>query len=235
MSLTFAVADLHGRYDLLEAAIAAIEDRADSGTVVFTGDYIDRGFQSRQIIERLMAGPTKPGWTWRRLRGNHEDIMLICCAQPLKVNSWWIPNGGGRTLISYGHPAQGKLDLSVIPPEHLEWMASLPRLYVDKHRVFVHAGVDPDLPLDQQDEHEMGWMLYPAGADGGHADRHVVHGHEQFADGPKFYKHRTDLDTFAWFTGRLVVGVFDDDKAGGPIDLIEVRGPTIQELKAASA
>jgi len=66
------------------------------------------------------------------------------------------------------------------------------------------------------------WWLYPDNADIGHGDRHVVHGHHQFADGPKCYRRRTDLDTLAWFTGRLVIGVFDDDIAGGPVDFIEV-------------
>lgn len=61
MPFTFAIGDLHGRFDLLDAALTAIEARADDGTIVFLGDYVNRGPQSREIIERLMAGPS-PGW-----------------------------------------------------------------------------------------------------------------------------------------------------------------------------
>jgi serine/threonine protein phosphatase 1 len=105
-----------------------------------------------------------------------------------------------------------------------EQLDALPLTHVDKHRVFVHAGVDPTRPLDDQKEQVLLWWLYPDGADIGHGDRHVVHGHDQFAHGPLKFEHRTDLDTFAWYTGRLVIGVFDDAKAGGPIDFIEIKG-----------
>jgi serine/threonine protein phosphatase 1 len=78
--------------------------------------------------------------------------------------------------------------------------------------------------LDGQHAQSMLWDLYPDGHPGGHRTRHVVHGHHQFADGPKVFSGRTDLDTFAWFTGRLVVGVFDDNEPGGAIDFLDVVG-----------
>jgi serine/threonine protein phosphatase 1 len=69
------------------------------------------------------------------------------------------------------------------------------------------------------------WKRYPKGYKGGHGDRHVVHGHNSFAGGPELYEGRTNLDTVAWRTGRLVTGVFDDAKPGGPVDFIVVKGP----------
>jgi serine/threonine protein phosphatase 1 len=66
---------------------------------------------------------------------------------------------------------------------------------------------------------------YPKEFHLGFGDRHVVHGHDSFADGPKLYEGRTNLDARAWRTGRLVIGVFDDDKPGGPVDFIQVIGP----------
>ena len=103
MAKTFAIADLHGRDDLLRGALAAIHEYGDRqpGTIVTMGDYIDRGPESRQIIERLMAG-LDGGWKLVCLRGNHEDIMLASLRAPGLINQWWVPNGGGQTLASYG-------------------------------------------------------------------------------------------------------------------------------------
>ncbi|PSH68480.1 serine/threonine protein phosphatase [Phyllobacterium brassicacearum] len=230
MSKTYAIADLHGRYDLLLAAIESIEQGNHSGgTVVFTGDYVDRGPQSRQVIERLMAGPSDPRWKWICLQGNHEEIMLTVRAEPELVGSWWLPNGGGATLMSYGQKVGELADVGVIPQEHIDWLKSLPLIYVDNHRIFVHAGVDETIPLDKQSAQTMQWMIYPDGYAIGHGNRHVVHGHHQSEDGPLLFSGRTDLDTFAWFTGRLVIGVFDDEKAGGPITTIEIKGSPIWE------
>lgn len=227
---TYAIADLHGRFDLLQMAYDAISAHSQGRpiTIVHLGDYIDRGPQSREIIEWLMDDAALPPWARRIcLRGNHEDIMVACHNDPGLTGRWWVPSGGGQTLMSYGAMA-GELIIDALrrlPAEHVEWMRKLPRLHVDEHRVFVHAGVQPQVCLESQDDEKMGWMIYPDGAEGGHGTRHVVHGHHQFADGPKRYAGRTDLDTFAWYTGRLVVGVFDDAVSGGPVDLLEVIAP----------
>lgn len=224
MSRTYAIADLHGRYDLLTAAFDAIAKHSlnnPSFKIITLGDYVDRGPQSCQIIEHLMAAQ-KAGINLICLKGNHEDMMVETLRKPLHPD-WWVGNGGGATLISYGHAPRGNYDPSVVPKAHIDWLNALPLVHIDKHRVFVHAGVDPTVPLDEQKEQVLLWWLYPNGLDAGHGERHVVHGHHQFADGPKLLKGRTDLDTFAWATGRIVVGVFDDDTPGGPIDLIEVK------------
>jgi serine/threonine protein phosphatase 1 len=226
---TYAIADLHGRFDLLVKAYDAISAHSDGQpiTIVHLGDYIDRGPQSRQVIEWLMDAAALPPWVRRIcLRGNHEDIMLECSDKPGLAAQWWMPNGGGHTLLSYG--ARDGMDmpeaLALVPRAHLAWMRSLRRMHVDQHRVFVHAGVKDGIPLDRQDEHDLAWMRYPEGADDGHGSRHVVHGHVQFADGPKVFKNRTDLDTFAWYTGRLAIGVFDDHTPGGAVEFLTVTG-----------
>lgn len=223
MSLTFAIGDLHGRFDLLQAALAAIETRAAGGTVVFLGDYVDRGPQSRQIIERLMAGP-RAGWTWVCLKGNHEDLMAHAMAFPLIQMRLWASNGGLATLRSYGELDPENPDPRLVPDEHVEWFMSLPLMHVDLNRVYVHAAVDRWRPLHRQRESALLWELYPDDDEGGHGDFHIVHGHHQHAEGPMLKRDRTNLDTFAWRTGRLVVGVFEDDQPGGPVDLIEIMG-----------
>lgn len=234
MPLTYAIADLHGRYDLLIQALNTIFARPGGGTVITLGDYVDRGPESRQIIDHLMALRESPreGWRVICLKGNHEDMMVETLTAPLNPQ-WWIGNGGGQTLISYGHAPRGDYTPEVVPTKHIEWLKALPLTHITKHRIYVHAGVDPRTSLDEQDPQNLMWKLYDDHDQGGHGQRHVVHGHHQFEDGPKLYKNRTDLDTFAWYTGRIVVGVFDEDKAGGPVEIIEVRGKPHERYEAA--
>lgn len=233
MTFTYAIADLHGRYDLLVAAYNAISDhgQAQPCTIVHLGDYIDRGPQSREVIEFLMDDAVLPPWVRRVcLQGNHEAMMLETIRRPLHPN-WWIGNGGGATLISYGHAREGTYDPGVVPVEHLDWIASRPLFHVDEHRLFVHAGVSLGKPLEDQSAETLQWMIWPEGAEDDYRGMHIVHGHEQFADGPMCLAGRTDIDTFAWYTGRLVIGVFDDSKSGGPVDFIEVQGePAVRRV-----
>jgi serine/threonine protein phosphatase 1 len=225
MSKTYAIADLHGRYDLLEMTLAKIARHAEqSATLITLGDYVDRGPNSRQVIERLMDGLGHEGWRLICLKGNHEDIMWQTCRGVVPDCDWWLTNGGGTTLMSYGQSQGDEADVTVVPDEHLRWIERLPLMHVDEHRIFVHAGVDPNFSLDEQDPQDVIWKIHDDYDNSGHWQRHVVHGHEQQANGPILKKNRTNLDTFAWYTGRLAIGVFDDDTPGGPLEILEIRG-----------
>lgn len=217
MTRTYAIADLHGRYDLLIQALNTIFRRPGGGTVVTLGDYVDRGPESRQIISHLMTLREAPqaGWKVICLKGNHEDMMHETLTAPLDLN-WWVGNGGETTLKSYG---------GSVPAEHLKWVSELPKMHVDKHRVFVHAGIDPTKQLDEQNDEMLLWYRYVDGADIGYGELHVVHGHTPRPHGPEKLSNRTNLDTYAWRTGRLVVGVFDDDVPGPAAEYIEIVAP----------
>lgn len=240
MPLTYAIADLHGRYDLLLKAFDAIATHAQDRPhkIVTLGDYVDRGPKSGRLLQHLMDEQAA-GRSLICLQGNHEQIMLLSCRK-LPHPGWWIQNGGGATLLSYGCAEEGEVDLSRVPKEHLDWVAALPLMHIDQHRIYVHAGVNPDVPLDQQEaltdvhgNQHIVWKLYPDDDVRGHGSRHVVHGHHQHKHGPIKLAGRTNLDTLAWYTGRLVIGVFDDEKAGGPLDLIEVVCEPHEKKKAA--
>ena len=232
MSKTYAIADLHGRFDLLEMALTKIAENAElPATVVTLGDYVDRGPDSRQVIERLMGGLDE-GWRLICLKGNHEDIMWQTCRGIEPDCDWWLSNGGAATLISYGQNQDDEADVTVVPDKHLSWIEGLPLLHVDEHRIFVHAAVDPNRSLDEQDPHDVVWKIYDDPDEGGYGQRHVVHGHERRANGPILKRKRTNLDTFAWYTGRLVIGVFDDDVPGGPLEILETRGQPIRSFRA---
>jgi serine/threonine protein phosphatase 1 len=225
MSRTYAIPDIHGRLDLLEAAIAKIvgHSNGEYSTVVTLGDYVDRGPSSRQVIEHLMS--------WRsdtlkivNLKGNHEAMMWESCSNLAEL-SWWIENGGDQTLMSYGQTWQDSPNQRIVPRPHLQWIAGLALMHVDRHRVFVHAAVDPKCPLHEQSEQTLLWKRYPNGFAAGHGRHHVVHGHHANPKAPIVTDGKTNLDGLPWMTGRLVVGVFDDDRPGGASEFLEVIGP----------
>ena len=233
---TYAIGDLHGRFDLLCEAISLAENHAgvEGGVFVVCGDFIDRGPQSRAIIDLLLQGPTSSNWEWVVLKGNHEDMMLQCLE--LSSIQWWVGNGGGQTLQSYGYSHGDQLHPLKIPQEHLDWLRDLPIYHIDQHRAFVHAGFNPALPLEEQNEQEMMWQRDPRNNDYSFMGKHVVHGHEQYADGPILTKNKSNIDTFAWLHGRLAVAVFDE-KAGGPTEVLwAVKEPyeRMISLKGAS-
>jgi hypothetical protein len=130
MPFTYAIADLHGRYDLLSEAVTKIVEHSKSdrpATIITLGDYVDRGPKSRQVIERLMDWGS-PDLKLVCLKGNHEDIMWQCCRQPIKAG-WWMDNGGGATLISYGQNYGDIVNVKVVPEQHLRWIEELPLMH----------------------------------------------------------------------------------------------------------
>jgi len=219
MSFTYVIGDVHGRDDLLVAALGEITARARSqtGTIIALGDYVDKGPQSRQVIERLLPG-IGGGWNLVALKGNHDAMMVEGLRDPSKLTAW-LEKGGDAALASYGGAS------AAVPQAHIAWLDRLPLTHVDAHRLYVHAGVDPAVPLERQSEATLLWKRYPKGQQDGFGDLHVVHGHDNDPQGPLLYAGRSNLDTAAWRTGRLTVGVFDDGRPGGPVDLIEVTGP----------
>jgi serine/threonine protein phosphatase 1 len=225
MGYTYVIPDVHGRLDLLDSALIRIVDHAGGrqATLVLLGDYIDRGPAGRQVIERLM-GFRSETLKLVALKGNHEVMMVEACSERVELN-WWIENGGGATLASYGEfLSTAGVSTAVVPRSHLEWISDLALMHVDRHRVYVHAGVDPALPLKLQTERTLLWKIYPEGYGKGHGLRHVVHGHHANARGPIIMGGKTNLDCMAWKTGRLVVGVFNDELPGGASDYLEILG-----------
>lgn len=221
----YAIADLHGRFDLLNQARQIIKEDSsdlteDQFKIITLGDYIDRGPQSNEIISSLMESQKLYPYMVC-LQGNHEDMLVQTVTKPLD-SGWWVGNGGWQTLQSYNSDAM-PWEVSWVNQDHVRWMASLPLYYETEKQVFVHAGIPNEGDLDRQDTEKLLWMLYSKGDQGGWRGKHVVHGHHQFADGPHEWSSRTDLDVFAWYTGRLVVGVFDDTQ-GKALRYIEVFG-----------
>ena len=216
----YAIGDIHGRYDLLQKALQEIArdspDAANPGanpgaTIVFLGDYIDRGPQSREVVSCLMRGPRRDGDRWICLKGNHEQ-MAWDAHQPGGNRHFWLDNGGDATLDSFD---------GTMPAGVLAWFRDLPLSHGTEQHFFVHAGIMPGVPLEAQDDETLMWIRHRFLDDGRDHGKHIVHGHtpSYFAE---LKPNRTNLDSMAFQTGRLSVGRFDRGVKSGPTRLIEV-------------
>ncbi|PDS74625.1 metallophosphoesterase family protein [Rhizobium sp. L43] len=212
MRYTFAIGDIHGCIDPLNRMIDRIEAHASEGTVVFLGDYVDRGPDSKSVLDRIIAGPSGQ-WSWICLKGNHEDMMVAAYADG-DSRDVWISNGGLETEMSY----DGR-----VPSQHLQWATDRPLMHVDRHRIFVHAGVVPEFPLERQTKRDLLWLRFPPGESSDYWGKHLVHGHTPSLSNPVTTGNRTNIDSACVFGGKLSCAVFDDDAPGGPIDFIEVK------------
>jgi serine/threonine protein phosphatase 1 len=228
--LTFAVGDIHGCLDKLSRLMAACEAHAGArpARYVFLGDYIDRGPQSRDVIELLMQRQAAQPGAIVCLRGNHEQMAIDAHANERAV-PLWLANNGASTLRNYGG---GR-----ISPEHLAWLAALPFCHDDGLRFFVHAGVDLDVPIAEQEPEVMLWMREPflTYCDEVDCGRFIVHGHTPLPTGtPDLRRRRLNLDTAAVMGGPLSAAVFDDtqtqplgflsDRGAGGVPLTEMMG-----------
>jgi diadenosine tetraphosphatase ApaH/serine/threonine PP2A family protein phosphatase len=204
--LLYAIGDIHGSLQKLRDLLMLCEQHADgrTATFVFLGDYIDRGPDSRGVIEALIELQSQRPERVIALKGNHEAVAVEIVDGETDPASW-LREGGTATLRSYHID-----DVRDLPPEHVAWLRALPLCYDDGERFFVHAGIDPDKPLDAQSGHDLIWIREPFLSDGRDHGRLIVHGHTPQGDGmPDFRGNRLNLDTGAVFGGALTAAAFD--------------------------
>lgn len=221
MTMTYVFPDLHGRLDHFVGAMSAVTDDGitPDDTLVFLGDYIDRGPSSAQLVKELrkLSGERSKVIC---LSGNHEYMMIWGLAEGEEQLTGWLANGGVQTVKSYSD-ANRELDERAMRDD-ARWFAGLPVYHGENHRVYVHAGLSPILPLDEQPLEALHWHRYPKNDVYGYCGKHVVHGHTPDKNGPVTAGRRTAMDVGAFQTGRYVVGVFDDMVEGGPVRVLEV-------------
>lgn len=221
----YAVGDIHGRADLLDELHAMIEADASTAragcrcTIVYVGDYVDRGPDSKGVIERLIAPDRLPGFDAVYLRGNHEDALLSFLDEAT-VGPAWFAIGGGATALSYGVGFSDQLpgkerfariqeDLRArIPPEHLRFLAGLRLSYRAGDYFFVHAGVKPGRPLEEQDRTDLLNIRKEFLRSRRYHGAVVVHGHSA-RPGVEFRANRIGIDTCAYATGHLTCLVLE--------------------------
>jgi serine/threonine protein phosphatase 1 len=219
----YVIGDVHGRYDLLlrlhdRIVQDAQVEPAGERRVIYLGDYIDRGPSSREVLEFLISAcPTGPPAT--HLLGNHE-AMLLRFLEDCSVGAEWLAYGGLATLMSYGVNLRGeggaeqKL-LSAqrslresLPPSHEGFLRSLPTHASFGDYYFVHAGVRPGVPLEQQKDSDLIWIREEFLASKDFHGKVVVHGHSYKTE-PEVLANRIGIDTGAYATGRLTCLVLE--------------------------
>ena len=227
--ITFAIGDVHGCLDKLTRLVALCERYAGDrpARYVMLGDYVDRGPDSRGVIEFLMRWQVKMPGLVICLRGNHEQLAIEAHKSPGAM-PLWLRNNGETTQRNYPE-TNGRMLAT-----HLAWLDALPFCHDDGLRFFVHAGVDLSRPLHDQSEEVMIWMREPFLSDSDTVDcgRFIVHGHTPLKGGkPELRRHRLDLDTAAVLGGPLTAAAFDDTRAE-PLGFLTDELPLLARLGA---
>lgn len=212
----YAIGDIHGRRDLLDHLLERIdEDDAKRpqahSQLIFLGDLIDRGDDSRGVVERLMSlAASSPNV--RFLKGNHEELLIRVCEGDHRAVGLFHRVGGRETMLSYGmsEADYDALDLSElaaevphhIPPAHLEFLKNFDDWIEAGDYLFVHAGIRPGLTLEDQETSDLRWIRREFTQHEGLFDHMVIHGHtisEHVDERP----NRIGIDTGAFATGTL--------------------------------
>jgi len=207
---TYALSDIHGCLDKLERLVARCvnDSGAEPATFAFLGDYIDRGPDSRGVLQYVIDMERRNPGRVICLTGNHEDMALSAIDFPGGSSRWTSHNGGDKMLRSYGVASASEL-----PADHVAWIRALKTHHDDGLRFFVHAGIDPAKPLDRQDRDDMLWMREPFLSDAREYGRFIVHGHTPLKSGkPDLRRNRVNIDTAAVLGGPLTAAVFDQSK-----------------------
>ena len=224
----YVVGDVHGRSDLLARIHHAI--RTDihqrpaplKRTIVYLGDYVDRGPGSFDVLETLIRRPIE-GMKSVHLKGNHEDMMLrFIRGEDIHV---WLHNGGEATLASYGvivtrmmsspsmiEEVRRRLQ-DAMPAAHVAFLESLQLMHVAGDYLFVHAGIRPGVPIDAQRPADLMWIREPFLVAKNTFGKCVVHGHT-ISMVPEVHPHRIGIDTGAFYSGRLTCLVLEGNRVG---------------------
>jgi serine/threonine protein phosphatase 1 len=220
----YAVGDIHGRADLLRRLHrrirqhAAAENYTSHNVVVYLGDYVDRGPDSRGVIDLLINEPLSD-FEQVHLKGNHEDSLLR-----FLIEEWhgpqWFTYGGEATLESYDvRPARPSTDPAELkraqaafarklPSQHLDFFKQLRTFYVEGDYAFVHAGIRPGIALEEQSDEDLLWIRDEFLRSNGSFGKVIVHGHS-ISDSPIVRHNRIGIDTGAFVTGCLTCLVLE--------------------------
>ena len=208
----FAIGDIHGCAKALRSIIEVIDPQPED-EIIFLGDYVDRGPDTRDAIDQIIDLQSRTQVV--TLRGNHE-IMLMSVAMNGLDDSVWRANGGNTTLASYGG------SLSKIPSSHLVFLHELLPYYETEDTIFVHASYDPDVAMFEQSETLSYWTHLTAPFPTPHVSgKRVIVGHTPQANGQVMdLGHLVCIDTYCFGYGNLTAyeiggkAVFQADRHG---------------------
>lgn len=221
----YAIGDIHGRLDLLDALLGTIEaDDAKRGPaqsrIIFLGDLIDRGPSSAQVVARAMEVAAGT-WNCQFLLGNHEEVFLKVLAGDLKALSFFVRIGGRETILSYGvtedeyrdsdYPELYELLVRRVPASHIQFLSGFEDLVVVGDFAFVHAGVKPGQALVDQRASDLRWIRREFLDHTSGFEKIIVHGHT-ITEEVEVRQHRIGIDTGAYSSGKLTAMGFEADE-----------------------
>lgn len=219
----YSVGDIHGRGMLLQKMLDAIDAdmRSSAGmrvTQIFLGDYIDRGMESRQVLAALMQPPTQ-GAERICLMGNHEAALLAFLKDPMTLREWG-SFGGYTTLASYGIGIPTRMTPEALMPirqqlrealgDGYAFLSSLPTYHVRGNYLFVHAGILPNIALENQSRETMMRIREPFIGHTSYHPYYVVHGHTP-VQAPQLLHNRANLDVSEAAVDSLACLVIEGD------------------------
>lgn len=220
----YAVGDIHGRADLLNDLLNLVADDMNDADelvvrLVFLGDYVDRGFHSKEVIERLVELKNQTSGL-HFLKGNHEQAMAQFL-NDASVGHVWLEYGGLETLHSYGvHCVRSSSDTGAfeqareelnekLPESHRQFLSELEISVEYGDYFFVHAGVRPGVALADQDEEDLLWIRDDFIRSNAKHEKVIVYGHTP-SESPVDKAARIGVDTGAYMTGRLTAVALQD-------------------------
>jgi serine/threonine protein phosphatase 1 len=203
----FAIGDIHGCVDELTTMLNAIAP-ARGDTVVFVGDYIDRGPAARDVIDVLLELSRGPA-EYVFLKGNHEDMMLSFLGLPGHYGESFLLNGGAPTLESYG-VAEAAPAIEQIPPNHMDFLKTLATSYLYPPYLFVHAGISPLLQLEEQSIEDMLWIRQEFIFNPHQLGATVVFGHTPMRTVMVDLPYKLGIDTGLVYGGKLTCIEFNE-------------------------
>lgn len=216
----YAIGDIHGcdaqLANLHEMIAEDLEQRpVDRAVLVHIGDYVDRGAASAGVLQRLLNGSPVPGTSMLNLLGNHDDTMLHALSGDRPAATDWLFAGGGPTLESYGIDPESARESwpEGVPPEHLVFLRQLTLTHREGGYLFVHAGIRPGVPLNQQAREDLLRMRQPFLYSEMSFGAVVVHGHTPVKQ-PVVRHNRIAIDTGAVFGGDMTCLVLEGDTLG---------------------
>jgi serine/threonine protein phosphatase 1 len=222
----YAVGDIHGRLDLLDELLARIEQELKVKPVrdaylVFLGDLIDRGPDSAGVVERLRGYRPPPGVRTIFLMGNHEEVMLRVIGGEKGLLENWLVWGGAECVRSYGidpgHLGRLAEDEAIallrrkVPVEHRSFLNKFADTFTFGDYLFVHAGILPGRPLDEQEKRDLRWIREPFLNDDKEHGFLVVHGHT-IVEEVEERRNRIGIDTGAYRTGNLSALAIEEEE-----------------------
>lgn len=218
----YVVGDIHGRLDLLRALHEKVNQDHETWRgdliVVYIGDYVDRGDDSKGVIDELLNDPLT-GFEYVYLKGNHEATLLNFL-EHAEVARDWFTFGGDAAVMSYGVPVLPGVLTDVrlreiqaafrdaVPDAHLRFLSDLRLRYEVGDYLCVHAGIDPGRPLRRQRAEDMLWIRDQFLFSERQYEKIIIHGHS-ITDEPDIQENRIGIDTGAYFSNRLTCLVLE--------------------------